>query len=887
MFDDNSRVVPLPLACGAAYAKQPIHMSPKSLFLSALLVLSLPLDPLAHGAAYPEPVILVEPGAGPMINDAARDLRIYWQRMTGRLMPRVVASEQTRIEDLPDGSFVLGRLDRHPVLKSLPPTDLDVASADLGEEGYTLKTVARPSGRVTVVAANSERGVMYGAYGLLEHVGVRFFLEHDTVPDLTQDAPVLSLDRVERPSLSKRGALPWSNFLASPLVWDRGDYYRYIDQLAKQKYNLLLFHVYSKEPYLRFEYDGQEHDVLHGDHFKWSWEDKKTPPMSELPYGVGLFFNGPAFGSQSWLQADTSTESFENVSSLLGDAFRYAKRRGMKIGLGLEVGSLPDDVLERLPPSAYFAGTDIIDPLSETVREILELRIRNLIETYPEVDYVTFWQPEAIFLLDVPLGKSSRFDEFYEEHRKKFMQAPPRPGKPEKQRLFDRRVRTAVWTAAYFKTAVEVLAEVAPDKTPVIAGWGGSFTARGQLLGSIEGLDLVLPKNVVFTYLTSFFGNARVSPLFGNVKGREKWPLSWFESDNALWLPQPNVHRTERQLESAKKHGATGWAGIHWRTKATEKAVSYASRRLWTEDLSPEAFYLDYAERDLGAGPEVANALGRFDDDARFIASPEWLGYRRRAPTGVVSEKRRAALAGASAALERHRASGEQRERLNDLRDEFEGERAVDQIGQAVESTLPILAELEKSEDPPTPEQEERLAAAIANLRDVPMESLFRSAADRVRVKEHLGLLMSLSASGHASWRKLVLEAEAKLSDAEPEPVSAGTRTTAFEPHTFLWSRSPVYEVGKPAPIEAIVATQQSVKAVLRYRELGTEDYSEVPMEKVAAASYRAPLPASALQGSIVEYFIDVRDATTGEAIPSLRHPTTAPERPLWMSPLD
>jgi hypothetical protein len=838
---------------------------------------------LVHAAKLTEPVIAVEPDAGQMALLGANDLRVYWARMTGRLLPVVPVSADTRLSDLPDGSFVLGRTTAHPVLRALPPATLAVTAAELGDEGFKLKTVVGETGRVTLIAANDERGVMYGAYGFLERAGVWFFVEHDVVPERVDPATV-TLDVVEKPWLATRGALPWSNFPASPLAWDRADYLRYVDQMVKQRFNLLLFHVYREEPYLRFTYRGHAHEVLHGDVFGPLWKSKRTPLASELPHGIGALFADPVFGTRAATDATDDESSFRRSSAMLRDAFDYAKQRGMRVVMGFEINDLTDDVKPLVPESARFQGTDLLDPFSDGAREILELRIRSVVETYPQVDAVMFWQPETIFMVDPPLGRSAAFDAFYARHRAAFMQDPPPATDAAASTQFDLRVRRAVWTAAFFQAAVEVMARVAPGKKAIIGGWGGAMNPRGQLLGSIEGLDRLLPKSVVFTYLTGFFGHANVSPLFGSVVDREKWPMSWFESDNALWFPQPNVARTDAQLVTARKYGATGWAGIHWRTRSIEKAVSFAARKLWSAQLTPAAFYQQFVRAEFGGGADMAAALTRLDAASRYVDSAEWTGYGPGLSTGALPDEQRTALLEAIAVVGRHHADGERAERLADLQSELALTRALDATGSAVQEVLAALAAA-KDDNPVPPEKRQRIAAAAAALRATPLDAAFVAGASRARVKEHVGALLGLAVMGEPSLRELVALADARSGTAAPPSASPSGGSPTFTPHSFLWSRSTRYDTGAAVPVEAIIATTEPVTATLKYRTLGGEPYASVPMQQRRGSAYTADIPAEALTGEVVEYFVDVASARTGQPIPALRYPTTAPALPAWIAP--
>lgn len=821
------------------------------------------------------PAIVVDANADGMAQDGARDFRVYWYRMTGALLPIVPATKDLASAGVPGGSFVLGRLDVNPVVEALQEQGkLGLGGATLGPEGFKLETIPSASGTVTVVAASTGRGVMYGGYELLERYGVRFFTERDTVPDLRGKVPRLELDEIEEPRLAVRGSLPWSNFIASPYVWDLADYYRYIDQMAKQKFNLLMFHVYKEEPYLRFTHRETSHPVRRGNASAGRWHEKTG--IEQMPLGLQRFYRAPVFGSEALVDAKTDSEAFERASAMLRRMMAYAHRRGIQVCMGFEVGLHPPEIRAVVPKEAWLDEQHLLDPTGAPAREILEIQIRNLVETYPDVDYVAFWQPESVFRFQLPEGKSEGFDRFVRTHEAKFSYELERAKKPHERKRAEQRIRMNLWTAAYFLRAISILKKVAPEKVPVIAGWGGSMGYSGQLVGALEGLDAILPKNVVLSYLTGLYGLMNVAPVLGEIQGRPKWPISWFEGDYALWYPSYNVHLMDRQLESGARRGVTGFIGIHWRTQNIERSASYVARKLWSDGWTPETFYRDYARTELG-DEALAEALTRLDKETRFVGSPEWSGYKEGQPMGAVSDRHREALNETLAFLEGRTVPGAlEQERLELLRNEMRATKTLDEIGQTMRRVYPS-----KKQKIEPQELEQARRAALPELRRERMREALEQSANRTFVKEHLGLLIGLS-GGHARLREVTAQIE-KETGSPARPEDAKPRDVRIVPHTFLWARSPVYEKGKPAVVEAIVATAEPVQAVLRYRKIGEKEFASVPMEQGWETSFRGMLPESALQGDVVEYFVEV-SSPDGRVLPELRYPRSV--ETVWMEPL-
>ncbi|MFD7919457.1 alpha-glucuronidase family glycosyl hydrolase [Streptomyces sp. NPDC059740] len=129
----------------------------------------------------------VRQGGGPLQESAARELE---RGLTGLLGVPV-----RQREDAPSGAaLVVGTPASSDLVRELVPAgDL----AELGEEGYVVRRVTRRGGTRTVVAARTDRGVLYGAFHLLRLLQTGQPLDH--------------LDLTERPAAALRLADHWDN----------------------------------------------------------------------------------------------------------------------------------------------------------------------------------------------------------------------------------------------------------------------------------------------------------------------------------------------------------------------------------------------------------------------------------------------------------------------------------------------------------------------------------------------------------------------------------------------------------------------------------------------------------------------------------------------------
>jgi Domain of unknown function (DUF4838)/Glycosyl hydrolase family 20, domain 2 len=110
----------------------------------------------------------------------------------------------------------------HLQLASSPeaPADLVAALRDLGPEAYALR--ARGDGQAWIVA-NDDRGLVYGAYRLLERLGFRFFFPNErwTVTPKPFSAE-LRVEEVVRPAFRKRRFAGTGGFGRNPAVDPQG-----------------------------------------------------------------------------------------------------------------------------------------------------------------------------------------------------------------------------------------------------------------------------------------------------------------------------------------------------------------------------------------------------------------------------------------------------------------------------------------------------------------------------------------------------------------------------------------------------------------------------------------------------------------------------------------
>jgi hypothetical protein len=130
--------------------------------------------------------IVIAPDASPSERHGAEDLQKFLEEMSGARLP-ITSEPQLRM-------VLVGN---SPALETL---NLRISFADLGTEGFTLKT----SGPHVVIAGGRVRGSMYGVYAFLEKLGCRWFTPEVSRIPKTRTITVAPLDETQKPAFEYR-----------------------------------------------------------------------------------------------------------------------------------------------------------------------------------------------------------------------------------------------------------------------------------------------------------------------------------------------------------------------------------------------------------------------------------------------------------------------------------------------------------------------------------------------------------------------------------------------------------------------------------------------------------------------------------------------------------
>ena len=489
---------------------------------------------------------------------AAKEIRRYVYLRTGRLLPIV-----ENLGAAPSGAAVVVGCKCRPVVKALlADRQLKASVEALAAEQYVLRSIEHQGRPVVLVAGGDPVGTLYAAYRLAEHLGVRFYMHGDVVPDEKLPPGLPELDETGKPLFDRRGIQPFHDFPEGPDWWSVDHYKAILGQLAKMRMNFFGLHTYPQggvgpEPTVwigppdEMEPDGRVKSSYPSRHFttrNGSMTDSK-PAWGYLPtnsgdysFGAAAMFDRDDYGADymkgvsdwSKMSPEDCNELFQRMGGLLRDTFTFARQLGIKTCLGTETPLIiPTPVKERLKA----AGKDPDDPA--VVQEVYQGMFRRIMKTHP-LDYYWFWTPEGWTWSAVK----------------------------------DEQVKA---TLADLRAAIAAAEKVKAPFTLATCGWVLGPPQEPALF------DNVLPKQMPMSCINRQVGHSPVEPGFARVKGRPQWAIPWLEDDPAMISPQLWVGRMRKDAADSLAYGCTGLLGIHWRTRILGPNVSALAKAAWDQ----------------------------------------------------------------------------------------------------------------------------------------------------------------------------------------------------------------------------------------------------------------------------------------------------------------
>lgn len=552
-----------------------------------------------------------------------------------------------------------------------------------------------------------------------------------------------------------RGVLPWHNFTCGPSGWNLKDYEKYLDDCSSQGINFIGFHNYTGggeryasyvEPMIKISYKNILPEAYFDNSTTCRWGNVPLP-IDKFPYGMGKYVDvvdgTGAFGSDCSLLSNNKSEHYENAQNMMKEVLRMAHDRGMEMAMGFEFGVIPPEYFSLSVPGDYFywlgKANMVPNPAHQISKEIHYAALDNLLETYPDIDWVWLWLNEhAFYSVDVDEAlQEKRFASLYNENSHYFKEASSASEK-----------FLGVWALEYIKLTLEYLKEKNSNVKLIIGGWGGS----NQLPVLLQGLDRALPSNVVFSCLNPGMGTiAQPSFLEDIAKRRDVIAVPWLEGDDQLWHFQPRINLMKEHVQLAANQNLAGVVAIHWRTEDVKynfRAFCDFARNPGLDD-TVEDLYEKYFSYDFGkTAAKILSPLFAEMDIARIganISSPEFFAFSPSS-WGVLDaqniEYRQNIIKAFDKALNKEK-KNERREKLEDLKAVFQFELLLDEVVKKMQPMYHLKKRFFENND--TSISKEDLKAAYIELESAPIKSLLEVFASRINSRGEMAIFCSIN----------------------------------------------------------------------------------------------------------------------------------------------
>jgi hypothetical protein len=799
---------------------------------------------------------------------AAKEMRRYLYLRTGIVADiREAASEK----EIPAYAIVLST-----AADNLP-----------GNESYRLKT----EGKRLYITGASDIALLYGTYKFAEHLGIRFYLHGDVIPDRQLAAFTLpELDEVHTPLFATRGIQPFHDFPEGPDWWTLNEYKAILAQLPKMGMNFIGFHNYPHpEPMvwigLKSEIDpaGNVKAAYPARHFhtmenSWGYAAKST---SDYAFGAADWYPkdiyGPVYMDNrtatsyppgQWgtpaTDEQTSIDLFNASGKFFGEAFTYARKMGVKVCLGTETPlGIPPSVRERLQQMN-------LNPADTSVVRQLYEGIFTWVQKHYPADYYWLWTDETWTW----------------------------SGNTQQQ-------LDAV--TSDIQMALQALDNVKPGFGLATCGW---------VLGPQQDrslFDNYLPKNIPFSCINRNVGFSPIDPGFVPVNGRSKWAIPWMEDDPALILPQLWVGRTQRDAADALAYGCDGLIGIHWRTQSIAQNISALARAGWNQtgwnphpdkkmtqeealenakkqerDLDASGYYADWARTEFGeeAAEQLAVLFTRLDGSepsekqneraCRLPRPASWVdgpGGLRISDLPWAEQAKEYAFVDEMEALRPLIKGDGNLARFDYWLNTFRYLRAVGELSCTIGVYNQKVKEIRQLTEPLKQQEQARnellplRIQSIQQLREVhrhlfAFASTYGELGNLTNWQQHL---MNLYFDKPAKELETLI-GEQLPAEAYPDPAPV------YAPRIIVPEIRTTLNRGEDFSMQLIVTADAPAKAELKYRALGKKAYQTVALQPAGRKVYQLNIPATLLTDDF-EYYIEVKK-TSGELI---RFPATAP----------
>ncbi|MBN2883184.1 MAG: hypothetical protein JXN10_06620 [Clostridia bacterium] len=531
----------------------------------------------------------MKPGITAYINDIVWDIRI--DNPMGNEIKRQVVDIFSGVSQP-----VFSSSDNKGVTVIVGSPDIDIKG--LGKDDHIIKT----DGKKIHISGGSDRGTAYGIFSFLEEIGFYFLASQCIKPHKGRDTEIPEINKKFTTKNTWRGMFI-SFCMVSTSIMSLVDYEKLFDNMLRMKMNRIIFYSFENEPVIDYTYNGERKvvgDISRPESGFFSYGRNWTGSYYTDEIKIGKEeFERRKVAPMEFQDIETSDQALDRGKEFMQSIIKLARQRG----IGVWISFLPQFTAMNISkfikpmPRKNLHWSALVSCTDKAVSEINKSRIKNIVESYKELEGIFIGIPEGFY--DDPYQESQDYINREFPHYQRALQIQEKywgdhwPG----SELQEKHIRADI---GFSKVAVDTINNVKKLYPGIKLGL--LTVCKAYLLTT---LHRDLPKDITFCDIESrslwTHGGAPLF-LFKEMMGRECSIIPRITDDGSQAGMQFNLklYHMDGYCRSTTENGTAGLMMQTLYIKGADHNIKYLSEGLWNTEIHPVFFYKKYIKRVYG-----------------------------------------------------------------------------------------------------------------------------------------------------------------------------------------------------------------------------------------------------------------------------------------------
>jgi len=481
-------------------------------------------------------------------------------------------------------------------LASLKSLERHVGASEVDDAGeFVIKHTKDGSQQVGIICGNNARGVLDGAYSLLEQkLGYGFYLHTNALENVEKGA--FSFDKWDitaSPEFSERTVMNWYNFISGVNSWNLPEYKEWIRQSARMRYTSVMLHAYSWSPLTAWSFNGKAKPVsyIQNTAFGKQWGNLNVKDVRKLFGGEILTDEGPIFG------ADVTKIGYGNVTEanrvalskeMLKEVVDYAVNTvGMEFNWAFDIdtgAAHPQSIIKSLPTDSRFQVGKrwIVRPDTEAGYRYYKHIIETVMTDYPGITTITAWWRTFDNFSHDGLVNTLKSSELPDEWKAEYDAAP------------DQARRYAGPGNLYYSKVTEAFRKALDElgHEDVKLGYGSWWLNRQTQHDLFAASDHFQDRAISAYALDCAMALGESDTLRAEMRktgsNRRLIVIEWAQNDMGKYIGRPYAP-PENFRDRLKDVEASGFGVLHWTTRPLDVFFKNLQNQIWNNTLNEDS----------------------------------------------------------------------------------------------------------------------------------------------------------------------------------------------------------------------------------------------------------------------------------------------------------